>query len=276
MKSKTFVVALTAKVFHSVAMERRVIEIFGFIGLFIAAMLAGGINSVAGGGTLVSFPALVAFGVPTINANATNTSSLWPGSVSGAIGYARDTERDRVLTLTLLLPSALGALLGAFILVVTPEETFRRVVPFLVLFATLLFAFKDVYARITGRAAHEHVSWLGRVWGFLFQLFIAAYGGYFGAGIGVLMLGSFSIMGMRDVHKMNAMKTILAAMINVIAFIYFALRGLVVWHLALWMGVGAIIGGYLGARLAKRIDQHKLRWFIIATGLIVSTWLFIR
>jgi uncharacterized membrane protein YfcA len=114
------------------------------------------------------------------------------------------------------------------------------------------------------------------VWGFLFQLFIAAYGGYFGAGIGVLMLGSFSIMGMRDVHKMNAMKTILAAMINVIAFIYFALRGLVVWHLALWMGVGAIIGGYLGARLAKRIDQHKLRWFIIATGLIVSTWLFIR
>jgi uncharacterized membrane protein YfcA len=276
MKSKTFVVALTAKVFHSVAVERRVIEIFGFIGLFIAAMLAGGINSVAGGGTLVSFPALVAFGVPTINANATNTSSLWPGSVSGAIGYARDTERDRVLTLTLLLPSALGALLGAFILVVTPEETFRRVVPFLVLFATLLFAFKDVYARITGRAAHEHVSWLGRVWGFLFQLFIAAYGGYFGAGIGVLMLGSFSIMGMRDVHKMNAMKTILAAMINVIAFIYFALRGLVVWHLALWMGVGAIIGGYLGARLAKRIDQHKLRWFIIATGLIVSTWLFIR
>ena len=276
MKSKTFVVALTAKVFHSVAVERRVIEIFGFIGLFIAAMLAGGINSVAGGGTLVSFPALVAFGVPTINANATNTSSLWPGSVSGAIGYARDTERDRVLTLTLLLPSALGALLGAFILVVTPEETFRRVVPFLVLFATLLFAFKDVYARITGRVAHEHVSWLGRVWGFLFQLFIAAYGGYFGAGIGVLMLGSFSIMGMRDVHKMNAMKTILAAMINVIAFIYFALRGLVVWHLALWMGVGAIIGGYLGARLAKRIDQHKLRWFIIATGLIVSTWLFIR
>lgn len=252
------------------------IEILGFIGLFLAAMIAGGINSVAGGGTLISFPALVAFGVPTINANATNTSALWPGSVSGAIGYARDTARDHLLTLSLLIPSALGALLGAVVLVMTPEETFRRVVPFLVLFATLLFAFKDVYARLTGRVATEHVSMLGHVWGFLFQLFIATYGGYFGAGIGVLMLGSFSIMGMHDVHKMNAMKTILAAMINVIAFFYFILRGLVIWHLAIWMAIGAIIGGYLGARLAKRIDQRKLRWFIIVTGLVVSVWLFTR
>ncbi len=252
------------------------IEILGFLGLFLAAMLAGGINSIAGGGTLVSFPALVAFGVPTINANATNTSALWPGSVSGAIGYARDTARDHTLTLTLLIPSALGALLGAVVLVMTSEETFRRVVPFLVLFATLLFAFKDVYARVTGRAASGHVSLFGRVWGFLFQLFIASYGGYFGAGIGVLMLGSFSIMGMHDVHKMNAMKTILAAMINVIAFFYFVLRGLVIWHLVIWMAIGAIIGGYFGARLAKRIDQHKLRWFIILTGLVVSVWLFSR
>lgn len=252
-------------------------EIVGFIGLFIAAMLAGGINSVAGGGTLVSFPALVAFGVPTINANATNTSSLWPGSVSGAFAYARDTERDGKLVWTLLIPSALGSLAGAFALVATPEETFRRVVPFLVLFATLLFAFKDVYAKLTRREVDiEHVSWLGRVWGILFQFFIAAYGGYFGAGIGVLMLGSFSIMGLRDVHKMNAMKTILAAMINFLAFCFFALRGLVIWHLAAWMAIGAILGGYLGARLAKRINQKMLRVFIIATGLIVSGWLLFR
>ncbi|MBI5303055.1 MAG: sulfite exporter TauE/SafE family protein [Chloroflexi bacterium] len=252
-------------------------ELIGFIGLFIAAVLAGGINSVAGGGTLVSFPALVAFGIPTINANATNTSALWPGSVSGAFAYARDTERDGALVWTLLIPSALGSLAGAFALVVTPEETFRRVVPFLVLFATLLFAFKDVYAKLTRRDVDiEHVSWLGRVWGFLFQFFIAAYGGYFGAGIGVLMLGSFSIMGLRDVHKMNAMKTILAAMINFLAFCFFAWRGLVVWQLAVWMAIGAILGGYLGARLAKRINQRDLRNFIVVVGVLVSGWLLLR
>ncbi len=252
-------------------------ELIGFIGLFIAAMLAGGVNSVAGGGTLISFPALVAFGVPTINANSTNTSALWPGSVAGAFGYARDTERNHFLMWTLLIPSILGSLAGAFALVVTPEETFRRVVPFLVLFATLLFAFKDVYAKITKRNVdEEHVSWLGRIWGFVFQFFIAAYGGYFGAGIGVLMLGSFSIMGLRDVHKMNAVKTILAAAINFLAFCFFAWRGLVVWHLAIWMAIGAIVGGYLGARLAKRIDQRMLRWFIIVTGLVVSVWLFLK
>jgi uncharacterized membrane protein YfcA len=259
-------------------LELKTNNLLGPIGLFFAAMLAGAINSVAGGGTLISFPALVAFGLPAILANATNAASLWPGSLSSAFAYREDTLSHRALLSILLVPSFLGSLLGAVILVATPPETFARAVPFLVLFATLLFAAKDWLARLIqgGKNDEECVTWLGRVWGFLFQLFVATYGGYFGAGMGILMLGSMSIMGLRDIHRMNGLKTVLGAVINIVSFVFFAFKGLVVWPLAILMAIGAIVGGYSGARLAKRVDQHLLRWFIILVGLGVSAWLFIR
>lgn len=251
--------------------------VIGLAGLFVAAMIAGMINSVAGGGSLISFPALLAFGVPAIPANATNTAALWPGTLSSAFAYTRDTKLYRDLVLPLVIPSALGGLLGAFVLVATPPEWFDLIVPFLVLFATLLFAFRDPFNRLFNLGgSEESVSALGRVWGFLFQLFVATYGGYFGAGIGILMLGSLSVMGLRDIHRMNALKTLLGTMINVIAFVFFALKGLVVWHLALWMTLGAVVGGYVGARTAKRIDQRYIRAFVIIVGLFVSVWLFVK
>ncbi len=250
----------------------------GLLGLLVASVAAGAINSVAGGGSLISFPSLIAFGVPAIPANASNTAALWPGQLSSAVAYRRDTLFHRDLLLTLLLPSLVGGLLGAVVLVVTPPELFDRVVPFLVLFATLLFALRDVVARWTGAKAdgEERVTTVGRVWGFLFQLFVATYGGYFGAGVGILMLGSLSVMGLRDLHRMNGLKTVLGTLINVVAFAFFALKGLVVWHLAVPMAAGAIIGGWLGARSAKRIDQRWLRAFITVVGLGVSAWLFVR
>jgi uncharacterized membrane protein YfcA len=252
-------------------------NIVGVIGVFIAGIFAGAVNSVAGGGSLISFPSLVAFGIPAIQANATNTAAMWPGSLSSAIAYGRDIKPDRQLLLTLLLPSIVGGLLGAVVLVITPPELFNRVVPFLVLFATLLFASRDLIDRLIKRSAEgEQVSTFGRVWGFFFQLFVATYGGYFGAGIGILMLGSLSVMGLRDIHKMNGLKTLLATLINVIAFVYFAARGLVVWPIAVVMGIGAIIGGFGGARFAKRVDQRLLRGFVIAIGLGVSAWFFFR
>ncbi|MCI0475504.1 MAG: sulfite exporter TauE/SafE family protein [Anaerolineales bacterium] len=245
--------------------------------LFFAAMIAGAINSVAGGGSLISFPALVAFGIPSVPANATNTAALWPGTLSSALAYSKDTKLYRDLVVPLIIPSALGGLLGAFVLVITPPELFDLIVPFLVLFATLLFAFRDQFNRLFKLGgSEESVSALGRVWGFLFQLFVATYGGYFGAGIGILMLGSLSVMGLRDIHRMNGLKTILGTMINVIAFLFFALKGLVVWHLAIWMTIGAIIGGYAGARTAKRVDQKYIRAFVIIVGLCVSVWLFVK
>ncbi|MGE5235421.1 MAG: sulfite exporter TauE/SafE family protein [Acidobacteriota bacterium] len=247
-------------------------------GLFVAAFAAGALNAVAGGGSLISFPALVAVGQPAILANATNTAALWPGTLSSALAYRRDTAAHRDLLVVLLLPSVVGGLLGALVLVNTPAALFDEVVPFLVLFATALFALRDVITRWTGAAARreEHVTWAGRVGGFLFQLFVATYGGYFGAGIGILMLASLSVMGLRDLHRMNGLKTVLGTLINVIAFVFFAINRLVVWHLAALMAAGAILGGWISARVARRIDQRWLRAFVVAVGLGVSVWLFVR
>jgi hypothetical protein len=254
-------------------------DIVGLIGLFIAGVAAGAVNSVAGGGTLISFPSLVEFGQSETVSNATNTAALWPGSFSSAVGYRKDTPLQVGLVATLIIPSFVGGILGAVIFVITPPSVFKIVVPFLVLFATLLFGFRKI---ITSKITHgknesrEYVSTKARVWGFCFQLFVATYGGYFGAGIGILMLGSLSIMGLHDIHKMNAIKTTLTALINMTAFVFFALRGLVAWELAVVVGVGAIFGGYAGARSAKRIDPSLLQLLVVAIGLIVSAWLFVK
>lgn len=254
------------------------VDLLGLVVLFLAGIAAGAVNSVAGGGTLISFPSLVAFGESEIVANATNTAALWPGSFSSAIGYRKDTAVDRHLLINLAIPSLVGGLLGAVILVITPAETFRHIVPFLVLFATLVLASRNILSRRlrSKPTSEEHVTTAGRIWGFVFQLFVATYGGYFGAGIGILMLGSLSVMGMRDIHKMNAIKTPLAAIINMTAFVFFAIKGVVSWPLALVVAAGSITGGYGGARFAKRVDPHLIHLSIIAVGLLVSGWLFIK
>lgn len=249
------------------------------IGLFVAGIIAGSINAVAGGGTLISFPSLVGLGESEIVANATNTAALWPGSFSSAIGYRKDTTVDRGLLISLLIPSLIGGALGAFILVVTPPDLFKIIVPFLVLFATLVLAARSTITQKIGdrlTVAEDHTTRAGRIWGFFFQLFVATYGGYFGAGMGILMLGSLSIMGMRDIHKMNALKTPLQAVINMTAFVLFAIKGLVSWMLALVLCLGAITGGYGGARLAKRVQPRILNAFIVVLGLVVSAWLFYK
>jgi len=253
-------------------------SVISLVPLFIAGCIAGAINSVAGGGTLISFPALIAFGIPPVPANATNTAAICPGALSGALAYRHDLPKQGGLLALLLLPSALGGLLGAWVLAITPNWLFARIVPFLVLFATVLFGFRDRLAvRLNfSRQDQESTSLGGRIWGFCFQLFVAAYGGYFGAGIGILMLASLGVMGFRDIHRMNAIKTVLSSIINGVALLYFIAKGLIVWHIAILMAAGAILGGYAGARLAKRVDQKYLRIFIVAVGLVVSFWLFLR
>jgi uncharacterized membrane protein YfcA len=252
-------------------------DVIGLVGLFTAAVAAGAINSVAGGGTLISFPSLVAFGETEVLSNATNTAALWPGSFSSALGYKKDTSVDRALLAMLIIPSIVGGLLGAVIFVGTPESVFRLVVPILILFATCLFAArKPISKKLTMKSDENEVSLGGRIWGFLFQLFVAAYGGYFGAGIGILMLGSLGVMGLRNIHVMNAMKTILAAMINVTAFIFFAVKGLVVWPLAALMAAGAILGGYVGARSAKHVNEDYLQLIIVTVGFVITAWFITR
>jgi uncharacterized membrane protein YfcA len=251
---------------------------WGLAILFGTAILAGIINSVAGGGSLISFPALIMLGQPALLANATNTAAVWPGSLSSAIAYRRDTQTDRILLLALIWASITGGLLGAVLLVVTPADFFRKIVPFMILLATLLFAFRAPLTQLfkIGGTGKDRIGKFGYIGGFLCQLLVATYGGYFSAGIGILMLGSLSIMGLHDIHRMNGIKNILSIFINVIAFIFFIIKGLVVWRLALLMAVGTMIGGYAGARWAQRIDQRYIRAFVVGVGLFLSVWLFVK
>lgn len=257
-------------------------EILALAGLFFAAMAAGAINSIAGGGSLISFPALVAYGatnsISQKMANATNNAALVPGSIAGVIGFWQEVKRSKKLVAFMAVPSLAGGLLGAILLASTPEEIFQRIVPFLILFATLLFAGRDQINKLTRRGAAEtdQITATGGVIGFIFQLVIATYGGYFGAGQSLMMMAAFSIMGLRDIHEINGLKTASAVMVNSVALIFFATQGLIVWNIGLWMACGAIIGGYFAARISKRIPQKYLRWTVIVVGLTVSAVLFVR
>lgn len=251
-------------------------DVIALAGLGVASLVAGAINSVAGGGSLVSFPALVAFGQPALLANATNTAAVWPGTVSSVVAYRRDFPTDRRLVVSMVASSLLGGVVGAAILVGTPPAVFQKLTPFLVLFATCLFGARSFFARLLKRGAERHggPSRWGRWAGFGFQFLVATYGGYFGAGAGMLMLASFALLGVGDLHRMNALKTALASCLNGIALVYFATAGLVVWPLALGMGVCAMTGGYVGARLAKRVNQAALHRVVVGLGLLASAWLF--
>ncbi len=258
---------------------------FTFVIMLVAAFIAGSINAVAGGGTLFSFTAL-GLVHPLRYANATNAALLTPASMSSALAFAKELRAQWRRFLLLLLPTILGAYLGAVVLVNTSDELFRRVVPFLILFAVLLFAFKDrltqLVARVRGVAAavpgagDEHIRLPGWIWGIAFQFVIAFYGGYFGAGIGILMISSFSLMGMRDMHRMNSLKNPLAFVMNGVATIRFMAGGLVLWNYALPMTVFAIAGGFLAGRMSRRINQLYLRRFVIIYGFVISAYMFAR
>jgi uncharacterized membrane protein YfcA len=253
-------------------------QIGGYAVIFFAAMAAGAVNAIAGGGSLISFPALLGLGVPAKLANTTNNAALWPGSIAGMIGFWEEVKKSRKLVAFLAVPSFIGGLLGAYILAQTPENVFRQLTPFLILFATLLFAGKDWFAQWTRRGAgdSDQITGAGGVAGFVLQLIIATYGGFFGAGQSIMMMAAFGIMGVRDIHEINGIKTASAVIVNGVALVYFITQDLIIWNLAIWMGIGAIIGGYLAARISKRINQEVLRWTVIAIGLIVSIVLFLR
>jgi uncharacterized protein len=244
---------------------------------FAGAFGAGAINSVAGGGTLVSFPTLVWLGVSPVIANATNTVALWPGSISSMWGYRREMEGMPASTLKLIVPSLIGGLLGAILLRMTPPGVFESIVPWLILFATLLFLAQDPIQRWlkTGETnAHSSRQWL--IGAILFQFFVSLYGGYFGAGIGILMLAALSIMGFTDIHQMNGLKNLFAACINGIAAIYFIWIGLVEWNFALAMIAGAVSGGYLGAGVARKLGRKVVRGLVIAVGFGMTASLLIK
>ena len=246
------------------------------LGLMLAAAAGGAINAVAGGGTLVTFPALLFFGTPPVIANATSTLALVIGTSGGIYGYRQHLEPMRSWLWHFAPLSMLGGLIGAVLLTCTSNQTFSKLVPFLILFATLLFLAQGTFRRfahLDDQAPHEggHRAIWGAV---LFQLAVATYGGYFGAGIGILMLASLGFIGLSHIHQMNTLKTILNSLINVVAAGWFICAGLIHWPKAAVMTAGALLGYFLGSHYAQRIPQQRVRQLITAIGFIISAVTF--
>lgn len=251
----------------------------------IAAVSAVGAaaNAVAGGGTLLTFPALIALGVPPVAANATSTVALWPGTISSMLGYRRELAGAKAWAQRFAIPSVLGGVVGAALLLVTSEKRFATLVPWLVFAATLLFAMQRpvvrwLLSRGSVRAPHAEGSALAPpTLGLLVGQFgVAIYGGYFGAGAGIVMLAALGFMGLTNIHQMNGLKNWGAVCFNGVAAFIFVGMGLVNWPIALAMAGGSVVGGYATAGIARRAPQAVVRGLVTAIGLAATGWLFVR
>lgn len=256
--------------------------------LFIAAFLAGAINSVAGGGTLLTFPALLAFGVPAIAANATSTLALVPGSFSAFWRYRGDLAGSGRTLLVFAVPSLIGGVLGAIAVDRVGDATFARLVPWLIFGATALFVvqapvrawmLRRMDAPDAPRAPDaQHAPGVNRATAavMLFQLAVATYGGFFGAGMGILMLAALGILGIESIHRMNGVKNFAAVCINGVAALTFVALGRVRWPLALLMATGAVLGGWIGAGAAKQLGEKRVRAAVVAIGVAIGLYLLVR
>lgn len=240
--------------------------------------MGGALNSVAGGGSFISFPALLFTGVAPIAANATNTAALWPGTMASTFAYRKEFGAgERRLLPPLIVTGMLGGVLGAWILLRTPQATFLRLVPWLLLAATLLFVFSGrMTAWVRRRAGHQKGSRILMAGVLFLEFLVAIYVGYFGAGVGILVLALLALLGMENIHAMNGVKTLLVSIVNGVALITFIWAHIVVWPQALLMLVGASVGGYGGAYLAQKMNPQHVRWVVIAVGFGMSAYFFIR
>jgi uncharacterized membrane protein YfcA len=261
-----------------------------------SAFGAGVMNAIAGGGTILTFPVLLWLGESAITANATSTVALLPGAIGSITGYRREVRTHGAWLRTFALPSVLGGATGSVLLLRTPERAFAHLAPLLILFATVLFMFQGLVARWMARRAALASAESGvvpaavpspsgsdvppspqrglpagrQLAAWLFQFAVAVYGGYFGAGIGILMLAVLGFMGLTDIHAMNGLKNFFGMCINGVAALYFVSRGAVDWPAALVMALGALLGGYSGARLARRLGRDKARVAVIVIGLSIT------
>ena len=257
-------------------------HIWQIVPVLAAAFLAGTINAIAGGGTLVSFPALLGIGLTGQQANVTSTLALWPGSIGGFWGHREDLAGTRAFALRLMPPSLLGGALGAWLMLVTPQKVFDQLVPWLILGATVLLAANDPINKLLKRAGgHERTPgwWMGAM---VFQFSVGIYGGYFGAGIGILMLAALSLLGLTDIHQMNGLKNLLALCMNGVAILAFLaaefLRhpGNIQWALAGLMAVAAGLGGLFGSHMAHRVGRRTVRIGVVSIGFALSAWYFYK
>ena len=256
----------------------RTLRLIQAIYLLLAAMAAGALNAVAGGGSFISFPVLLFTGVPPVQANATNTVALWTGLATSSRTFFHRLNVPRRLLVPLLVASIVGGFAGGLLLVKTPQRTFLYLIPWLLLASTVLFLVGPQLRALAGKSTDEdlaHISWgvLGGV--VVVEFVVGVYGGYFGAGIGFITLAMMAVLGMRDIHSMNALRTLLATVINAAAVVTFVVLRAVYWRQCLVMIVGALVGGWLGAHLTQRANPHTVRIFIIALGFAMSVYFFV-
>jgi uncharacterized membrane protein YfcA len=244
----------------------------------IAALIAGAMNSIAGGGTLLTFPALIALGVAPLSANATSTVALWPGTVGSLWGYRDELRGARPWAIGFALPSLVGGAVGAWLLILTPPDRFAALVPWLVLGATALFVLQRPpvpNAEPMGVSDAKLTSRHPATWIVIGQFLIAIYGGYFGAGVGILMLAAMGFVGLRNIHRMNGLKNWGGLCMNVVAALIFAFSDLVTWPIAFAMAVGSVVGGYLGSRTAQRVPQALVRGAVVVIGVVSGILLYV-
>jgi len=247
--------------------------------LFLAAIIAGSLNAVAGGGTFISFPALLSIGMPAVEANATNTVALWPGQVTSIWAYRHDIGKNLRLAWPMALAGLVGGTAGAVVLLNTPQKTFMRLVPWLLLVAALIFAASGPVSRWLqrrkgGMAGQIHPPRLVPL--FFSTIAVCFYVGYFGAGAGFLLITMLSLFGCDDLHEINALKVVANTLANGVAFLIFVVEGQVVWRYCLLAMATCAIGGYSSARFARMVPQKVLRGIVVGIGLSMAAWFFWR
>jgi uncharacterized protein len=248
----------------------------GFL-LFATAFIAGGLNAVAGGGSFISFPTLIFTGVSPIAANATNNTALWVASLASAGAYRRDLDVERRTMLILSIVSLVGGLLGSILLLHTSADVFKKLIPYLLLLATVVFIFGESFKQWLRSFDRSDVPKQPRlVYLVVAQLVVAIYGGFFGAGIGILMLASLTFFNLGNIHAMNALKTWLGTCINGIAIVPFLFAGIIAWQQAILMAIGGALGGYFIANFARQIPSLIIRQFVSIVAISMTTYFFIR
>jgi hypothetical protein len=241
-----------------------------YLWLLAAAFVGGAINSVAGGGSFLTFPALLLAGVPAIPANATNNTAMWLGVVASARGYREEIRTYRAVVVPAMVVSLVGSIGGAVLLLHTPPKIFERMIPWLLLFATVVFAVSPLITR-SRKPKDVHSPWQLAA-----QFCVSIYGGYFGAGMGIMMLAILTFSALPTMNAMNGVKNLLSIVINGIAVVPFVIAGVIDWPVALVMAIFSMAGGYFGARFFRRVPSNVTRWLVLAIGAGMSAYFFAR
>jgi uncharacterized protein len=245
--------------------------------LFAAGFAGGMLNSIAGGGSFITFPALLFVGVPPVSANATNTFSSCSGYLSGAWAFRHELAAHRKELLKYSLASLLGGATGAWMLLQTPENLFREAIPWLLLFATLLFALGGrLNLALKGFASrYQHASRAGAVLLLLLLVGVCIYGGFFNAGLGIILLSYLVLAGQTDINTMNGIKLLVSSLVSLIAIALFIAEGAIAWREGMIVLLGTVSGGYIAAHLSRQIPQLFVRGFVILAGSLMTLWFFV-